>query len=223
MAASSAARIAASVFGVLAGLGGITHGIGEVLQGPVAPDGIWIYSWTQGPIATNMGGEPGITVVPNLLVTGILTIIISLFVIIWAAILVSRKMGGRILILLSVIMLLVGGGVGPPIMGILAGVAGLGIDAPPGWWRKRLSAGARRFLAALWPWIFVMGAINGVFLVMGSVILVSFFDLNDPGLFTHSFFLSVVFQLSMIVTGRAHDLQKENPHPRKPGLSKQEQ
>ena len=55
----SAARIVASVFGMLAGLGGITHGIGEVLQGNVAPSGIWIYSWTQGPIATNMGGEPG--------------------------------------------------------------------------------------------------------------------------------------------------------------------
>jgi hypothetical protein len=209
----SAARIAASIFGVLAGLGGITHGIGEVLQGPVAPNGIWIYSWTQGPIATNMGGEPGITIVPNLLVTGILTIIISLFVIIWAAIHVPRKIGGRILILLSVIMLLVGGGVGPPIMGILAGVAGLGINAPPGWWRKRVPVSVRRFLAALWPWVLSMGVINGVFLVIGSVILVYFFDLNDPDLFTNSFFLSVLFQLVMIFTGRVYDVQREGPHP----------
>ncbi|HUS70065.1 MAG TPA: hypothetical protein VM075_04720 [Anaerolineae bacterium] len=53
----SASRIVASVFGVLAGLGGITHGIGEILQGNVAPSGIIIDSWTEGPIATNMGGE----------------------------------------------------------------------------------------------------------------------------------------------------------------------
>jgi hypothetical protein len=209
----SAARIAASIFGVLAGLGGITHGIGEVLQGPVAPNGIWIYSWTQGPIATNMGGEPGITIVPNLLVTGILTIIISLFVIIWAAIHVPRKIGGRILILLSVLMLLAGGGVGPPIMGILAGVAGLGINAPPGLWRKRVPVSVRRFLAALWPWVLSMGVINGVFLVISSVILVYFFDLNDPDLFTNSFFLSIFFQLVMIFTGRAYDVQREGPHP----------
>jgi len=52
----NAARIVASIFGVLAGLGGLTHGIGEVLQGNVAPSGIVINSWTQGPIATNMGG-----------------------------------------------------------------------------------------------------------------------------------------------------------------------
>jgi hypothetical protein len=36
----SAARIVASIFGALAGLGGLTHGIGEVLQGNVASDGI---------------------------------------------------------------------------------------------------------------------------------------------------------------------------------------
>ncbi|KUK27634.1 MAG: Uncharacterized protein XD60_0050 [Acetothermia bacterium 64_32] len=66
------------------------------------------------------------TIVPNLLVTGVLTIIVSLAVIVWSVAFVQRKRGGLILILLSTAMLLVGGGFGPPIMGILAGVAGLG-------------------------------------------------------------------------------------------------
>lgn len=209
LTAFSAARFVASIFGVLAGLGGLTHGIGEVLQGNIAPDGIWIYSWTQGPIATNMGGEPGITIVPNLLVTGILTIIVSLIVIIWAAAFVQRKNGGRILLLLSVIMLLVGGGVGPPIIGILAGVAGTGVKAPLTWWRKRLSVNLRRFLATLWPWIFGITVINGVFLVIGSVILVCFFDLNNPDLFTNSFFFAVVSLLLTIFTGIAYDIQRD--------------
>ena len=205
----SAAKIAASIFGVLAGLGGLTHGIGEVLQGNVAPDGIWIYSWTQGPIATNMGGEPGITIIPNLLVTGILTIIVSLIVVILAAAFVQRKNGGWILIILSVIMLFVGGGVGPPIIGILAGVAGLGINAPLSWWRKNLSVNLRRFLAALWPWIFGIAVVNGVFLFIGSVILVYFFDLNNPDLFTNSFFFAVVSLLLVIFTGRAYDIRRQ--------------
>ena len=204
----SAAKATASIFGILAGLGGLTHGIGEVLQGNVAPDGIWIYSWTQGPIATNMGGEPGITIIPNLLVTGILTIIVSLIAIIWAAAFVQRKNGGLVLILLSVVMLLVGGGVGPPIIGILAGVAGLGINAPLTWWRKHLSVNLRRFLGTLWPWIFGIAVINGVFLVIGSLILVYFFDLNNPDLFTNSFFFAVASLLLMIFTGRAYDIQK---------------
>lgn len=205
----SAARIEASIFGILAGLGGITHGIGEVLQGNVVPDGIWIYSWTQGPIATNMGGEPGITIVPNLLVTGILTFIVSLIVIIWAAAFVQGKNGGRILILLSVIMLLVGGGVGPPIIGILAGIAGTGIKASSTWWRKHFSVNFRRFLATLWPWIFGIATINGVFLVIGSLILVYFFDLNNPDLFLNSFFFSISSLLLMIFTGCAYDIQRQ--------------
>ena len=205
----SAARIIASIFGVLAGLGGLTHGIGEILQGNVVPDSIWIYSWTQGPISTNMGGEPAITIVPNLLVTGILTIIVSLAIIIWAVAFVQKKNGGLILLLLSVILLLVGGGVGPPIIGLLAGIAGIGIDSTPGWWRKHLSVDLRRTLATLCPWILGIAVINGVFLVIGSVILVYFFDLNNPDLFTNSFFFAVVSLLLMIFTGRAHDIQRD--------------
>jgi hypothetical protein len=55
----SAASATTTVFGVLAGLGGITHGVGEVVQGNVPIDRLIVDSWTRGPIAANMGGEPG--------------------------------------------------------------------------------------------------------------------------------------------------------------------
>jgi hypothetical protein len=203
----SAARVVASIFGVLSGLGGITHGIGETLQRNVAPDGIIINSWTQGPIATNMGGEPGMTVVPNLLVTGILTIIVSLAAIVWSVAFVQRKNGGLIPLLLSIAMLLVGGGFAPPITGMLAGVAGLGINAPYTWWRTHLQVNVRRFLARLWPWVFGISVINGVFLVIGSVVLVYFFRLNNPELFVGSFSLSIPSILLSAFTGVAYDLQ----------------
>jgi hypothetical protein len=105
---TGATRLLASTFGVLAGLGGIGHGIGEILQGNVAPGGIVIESWTEGPIATNMGGEPGMTVVPNLLVTGLLALVVSSAVVVWAALSVQRQNGGWILALLSIALLLVG-------------------------------------------------------------------------------------------------------------------
>jgi hypothetical protein len=205
--AFSAPKATAVIFGILAGLGGLTHGIGEALQGSVKPGGIIINSWTQGPIATHMGGEPTMTILPNLLLTGIITMIVSLAVMIWAA-WVRDQNGGRILLLLSVVMLLVGGGFGPPIIGILAGLAGSGIGAPLTWWRKRLSLNVRRGLAAFWPWIFGITVVNGVFLVIGSVILVYFFDLNNPDLFTNSFFLSVVLLILTIITGRAYEAHR---------------
>lgn len=203
----SAARTVASTFGVLAGLGGLTHGVGEILQGNVAPDGIFIDSWTRGPIATNMGGEPGVTVVPNLLLTGMLTVAVSLAVIVWSTTSMRRKHGGLVLILLSVAMLLVGGGVGPPVMGALAGVAGLGIDASHAWSREHLPANVRRFLAGSWPWVFGICTINGVFLVVGSVVLVYLFRLNNPDLFVGSFFFAVVSLLVTILAGVAYDIR----------------
>lgn len=205
--AVGAAGAVASAYGVLAGLGGITHGIGETLQGNVAPSGVVINSWTQGPIATNLGGEPGMTIVPNLFVTGVLTLIVSSALLIWAAALVQRKNGGLVVILLSITMLLVGGGFAPPIVGILAGIAGLGINAPLTWWRRHLSASARHLSAKLWPWVFGVSVVNGVFLVVGSVTLVYFAGLNDPGLFTNSFLFAVLSSPLTIVTALAHDIQ----------------
>jgi len=46
----NAARLVAATFGVLSGFGGIVHGLGEAVQGNVAPSGIIINSWTEGPI-----------------------------------------------------------------------------------------------------------------------------------------------------------------------------
>lgn len=203
----SAARIAASTFGVLAGLGGLTHGVGEMLQGNIPSNGMFIDSWTQGPIATHMGGDPAMTIVPNLLITGGLATIVSLATVAWAAAFVQRKHGGAVLILLSIAMLLVGGGFGSPIIGTLAGIAGTSINAPLTWWRTRLAGNAGRFLAQLWPWVFGVAFINGVFLFVGAIILVYAFGWGNEDLYLNSFFFAVVSLLLTIITGVAYDLQ----------------
>ncbi len=211
----SAARATASLFGVLAGFGGAVHGIGEILQGNVAPNGLVVNSWTQGPIAAYMGGEPGLTIVPNLMATGVLSLLTSLAVMAWAAFFVQRQNGGWILIGLAILMLLVGGGFAPPIIAILAGVAGLGIGSRHSWWRAHVPINIQRALARLWPWTFGACAINGVFLVIGSVILVFFLNLNNPELFVYSFLLAVLLLLLTIVTGVAYDLKTASaPHSR---------
>jgi len=209
----SAARVVASTFGVLAGVGGMWHGIGEVLQGNVAPDGIIINSWAQGPIATNMGGEPGMTVVPNLLITGILCIVVSLAIIIWAVAYVQRRKGGVVLVFLSIAMLLVGGGFGPPLIGILAGVAGAGINSPLSWWRSHLPANVKSFLANLWLWVFGICVASGLLLVVGSVILVYLFGVNNADFFLNNFYFTVLFLFFTILTGIAYDIQTSEHSP----------
>lgn len=97
------------------------HGIGEVLQGSVDPEGIYIQAY---PAMQATAGEPAMTIIPNFLLTGILAIIMGIIVTIWSAAYIERKNGGLILILLSIIMLLFGGGIVPVIIGVISGIIG---------------------------------------------------------------------------------------------------
>jgi hypothetical protein len=46
-----------------------------------------------------------------------------------------------------------------------------------------------------------------VFLVIGSIILVYFFDVNNPDLFVFSFFFAAVSLIPTVFTGVAYDIQ----------------
>lgn len=149
-----ATRIAATILGLTAGLAGVEHGYFEILQGNTRPESVMIPS--MGPpcvpeLSWN-ACEPAMTVIPSFLVTGILAVILSITVLIWSAIFVQKKHGGLVLILLCIPLLLFGGGLFPPIIGIIAGALGTRIHKPlkPG--ESRLSGGLLRFLATLWPW-----------------------------------------------------------------------
>ena len=148
----SATQVTVTTFGIMMGLAGLEHGIGEILQGNVVPNGMMILSWPESKFFRSLAGEPAMTIIPNLFVTGILAILISLAFLVWATLFIQRKNGGLVLILLSIAMLLVGGGIFPPILGIIIGAVGTRINAPLTWWRTHLSVGSRNFLMKLWPW-----------------------------------------------------------------------
>jgi hypothetical protein len=155
---ANARRIVASTFGVAAGIAGVEHGIFEVIQGNVPPDGIVIASMGPPCVPEDVWNacEPAMTLIPSFLISGILSIIIGVLVAVWAAVFVQRRHGGLILIVLSIALLLIGGGFFPPAIGIVAGVVGAKIHSPLNWWReRRLSAGVR-VLSALWPWVLVV-------------------------------------------------------------------
>ncbi len=145
-----ATRVVASLFGIFAGFGGPEHGYFEILQGNVRPGSLIIAA--MGPPCDpekvwNLC-EPAMTVIPSFLVTGILATVIGLITMIWAAAFVQSKNGGVVLILLSIALLLVGGGLFPPVIGIVAGVVATKINAP----LTRQPGSVLRFFAKLWPW-----------------------------------------------------------------------
>ena len=143
-----ATRSGVSAVGVLCGLAGVEHGVGEILQGNVATSGFVIDAWQ--PSSPLFGEEPAVTVVPNFLATGVLAIIVSLMVLVWAVAFVQRKNGGIVLIFLSTMQFFVGGGIAPLFPAVAASVAALKINAPLTWWRAHLPLSTKRILATLW-------------------------------------------------------------------------
>ena len=167
----TATKTVARWFGIVAGIAGVMHGYYEILQGNTRPEGVVIPSIGPPCVAEEAWNacEPAMTIVPNFLITGILAIIIGLAVLIWSVGFIQRKYGGLTLILLSVILLLFGGGFFPPLIGIAGGIAGLSIHKPI---PNKKPGAILRFTTKLWPWPLV------IFLVWvwGQVVVGHFFN-----------------------------------------------
>jgi hypothetical protein len=201
----SATRTTVSTLGAIMGLAGIEHGIGEALQGNRAPDGIMIQSWPGSEFFQTVRGEPAMTIIPNLLVTGILTVLVSLIFIVWATVFVHRKHGGLVLILLAIAMLLVGGGIFPPILGIVIGILGTRMPPQPTFWRTHARAGLPRFLGKAWPWFFVACVVAFLTMMPGPYILEHWFGVSDARLtYIHIGFALGTLLLS-VISCRARD------------------
>lgn len=191
---------AARWWGALAGIGGLVHGVGEVVQGNVATPGLFIPSWATGPIADNLGGEPGLTVVPNFLVTGVLTIVFAILLIAVASLRADRRLRGPAMLGLSAAMLLVGGGVGPPVIGLCAGAAALAARTAPT--TLRTTARPATWTAS-WPWLFWLSLADTVFLVFGSLFAAFVLDVDVSGAFVGAFLAALVLLPVTIFVGRA--------------------
>ncbi|MHA1995814.1 MAG: hypothetical protein ACW97Z_14800 [Candidatus Hodarchaeales archaeon] len=209
----SAVRVVASTLGVLVGLAGIEHGILELLQGNVTPSSIWIDAIGPEQRFWEYASETAITIVPNLFMTGILAIIVGFLVTIWAMAFVDRKYGARILLLLSIVLWLVGGGFAPIFFIIFASVTATRINKPLSWWHAHLPVWARSLLAKLWPWspiVLIVIFWTGVEIAIFGYPLLWVFNAD----LTYSIqwilgFLMLGMMLVAIFSALAYDIQKK--------------
>src|SRR5579859_506273 len=204
----SATRVLVSTLGILMGIAGIEHGIGEILHGNVAPAGIMFPSWPDSAFFSIVGGEPAMTIIPNLLVTGVLAILISATFLVWATLFVRRQNGGLVLILLAIAMLVAGGGIFPPILGIIIGALGTRITAPLTWWRSHLSARPRHLLGAAWSWSFIACLMAWLLLFPGINLLGYFFGVSNPNLTVSLILFAFGSLLLTTLTGFAYDSER---------------
>jgi len=207
MKIKSATKVVVSAFGIILGIAGVEHGIGEIFQGNIAPSGMVIKSWGESKLFSILAGEPAMTIIPNFLITGVLAIIVSLSIMVWAVAFVQRKNGGLVLILLSILLLLVGGGFGPPLIGIIIGAAGTRINAPLPWWRKHLSVNTRHLLSKLWLWSLIASLLSYFYMFPVSIILWHFFGVYNPNIILSVSLFAFGSLLLAVFSGFARDIE----------------
>jgi hypothetical protein len=148
----SAVAVTAAVYGIYAGFLGIEHGFFETLQGNTATEHLKIYAVNPWELPFPFGHEPAMTVIPNFLYTGIAALLCGLAIVLWSMQLWRGKRGAAVLLLLSVALLLVGGGFGPISLLIVACWAASQIGRTARVAHRAKTPMLRRALAQTWPW-----------------------------------------------------------------------
>jgi len=117
---------------------------------------------------------------------------------------VHRKWGPLGLLVLSVTLLAVGGGFGPPITLLVVCLAATRIRHRLSWWRKR-SAGFRKRLARFWPWATALSLAGYLFLFPGLVLLSAYAGFDREYSVLAAAAVALVFLALAIVSAGARD------------------
>ena len=195
--------------GILAGAMGIEHGIGEVLEGYRPTNGIFILSWPNSAFFEIMSGEPAMTIVPNYLVTGLLAIFFSvafLFVLLKKSDFERKAI--TILFALLILMLLAGGGFGPPILGLIAVPIAFKINSPLQTWSK-LPTKLHSILSMLWPWSFGICLIGWLMLFPGAALISFFTGMENALLMMVPILIAFAFIPVTLLLGFSRDVLKQ--------------
>ena len=208
----NATRTVVVAFAMLCGVTGLIAGYFEILQGNVAPDGLIIstigpeYSmWTTYSIYELMEPYSALTIIPNFLLTGIASIIVSCLVIIWAVGFIHKKHGAIVFLFLSILQLLFGGAFVMDLV-IITSITATRINKPLRWWHLHLSDKMKRSLAMIWPWSLIFYIILSIILLGITILgLINVELLNYLDIAATLMFIPLIL---MIIGGFAFDMQK---------------
>ncbi len=160
-----ALKVLSSVMGFISSLYGLEHGIFEILQGNTVPESPLIDAI--GPANEFFSGamEPALTIIPNFLIAGILTVILGILGIVWSIAFIRKRYGSLGMLIISVLLVLIGGGSPPMTIGIISSILATRINKPLNWWDRHLSTKTQESLSKVWPWGLVIWLVVSLFSV----------------------------------------------------------
>jgi len=206
----NATRVIATTIGVFFGLfSGVNHGFFEFLQGNKPTDGLYIHAIGEAQRFWPEGTEPAFTIIPNFMITGILSVIVGLTIVIWSIWFLPTKHGRTVFLGLFILLFLVGGGIGQVFFFIPAWAFATRMDKPLTWWRKVLPRSTWPFLSKLWIIMLVLATI--AMLIGLELAIFGFFPgLVDPETIQDTAMLfvlaSAILYVISFVAGFGHEL-----------------
>lgn len=193
------------VFGSLIALVGMEHGTGEFLQGRTRPRSMVIRSWPDSGFFRILDGEPAFTVIPDMRLAGIATLLVCLALLVYVWRFRRSMRVGLGILALSGLLFLTGGGFGPPFLGLILGLA---VSVPAARARETLPAWRvrlRKTLAETWPLPLAGCVVSFLVLMPGLPLLDHLGGIYDPALVVAAFLSAMTFLAWTIASVRARD------------------
>lgn len=204
---ATATRRTVQWLGLIAATAGVEHGIGEVAQGWQRPPGLVFLSWAETGAFRLLGGEPAMSLIPDFVLSGLATVAVAIVLGVWCATQVHRRSAGLVIIAMSLVLLLVGGGFGPPLIGVVTGALATRIRAVPRRW-----AGPRWIASILaWRWTMAAAVAGFLTLVPGLVVLEPVLPTSGSSIVGAVTLFAFVATAAAMATARAHDRSQAHP------------
>lgn len=209
---NQATRNIVATVGVMLGIAGMNHGLFETLQGNNPINGLIIQAIGDAQRMWTYGTEEAFTIIPNFLLTGMVTIVVSITIMIWSVGFVQKKYGPTVFILLFLLLFLTGGGIGQVVFFIPTWLASTRINKPLNSWRRVLPEKIRLPLSRIWP--YSLSLVVMCFLIALEIAIFGFVPgVSDPdtALAICWIFLLIawILLLCSFVSGFADDIRRD--------------
>jgi hypothetical protein len=206
---NKATRTFTMVFGIIFGVSGISHGFFEALQGSLPTEGVFISAVGEAHRMWPHGAEPALTLIPNFLAAGIVSIVAGAALIVWSVAGVHKPKGSTVFLILFLVLLFVGGGVAQVLFFPVFWLVSTRINSTLSWWDRAIPRAARGALSRVWAVALALAA--GL---MSAALFIAFTGyvplIDDPetvlSVMLFCLFTVMVLLPLIIVSGFAKDL-----------------
>ena len=207
----NATRIIVTTIGVIFGLSGFNHGFFEFLQGNKPTDGLIIQAIGEAQRFWVYGTEEAFTIIPNFLISGILSMVLGLTIVVWSLWFIQSRHGRTVFLVLFIVLFLVGGGIGQIIFFIPAWAFATRMGKPLTMWKKILHQKSWPFLSKLWPVTLILSTI-AILIGLEMAIFGYFPGISNPENIQNTALLfvliSAILNVVSFIAGFAHDLRR---------------